>query len=74
MDSSMRQKRAQGELGQRSLQGRFDSDRTKLVVDSLYAIAQADGHIGDEELAEIQAISAEFGLDDSGQGSSLPPA
>ena len=74
MDISMMQKRAQTELSHQSLHGSFDTDRKKLLVDSLYAIAQADGHIGDDELAEIQAISAEFGLDGSSQGSSIPHA
>jgi uncharacterized tellurite resistance protein B-like protein len=64
MDISMMQKRAQVEMGGNNLKGGLDIDRKQLLIDSLYAIAQADGRVGDEELVEIRAISAEFGLED----------
>jgi putative ABC transport system ATP-binding protein len=63
MDISMMQKRAQTELSsQGSIEG-FDGERKKLLVDSLYAIAEADGRVSEEELQEIHAITAEFGLE-----------
>jgi uncharacterized tellurite resistance protein B-like protein len=73
MDISMMQKRAQVELSNQSALGSFDMDRKKLLVDSLYAIAQADGHVGDEELVEIRAISAEFGLEGASPESTVSP-
>ncbi len=42
----------------------FDHERSRHFIDSLYAIANADGRIADEEVAEIRAIAAEFGLED----------
>jgi len=33
-------------------------------VESLYAIANADGNVSPEELHEIKTIAAEFGLSD----------
>jgi tellurite resistance protein len=32
------------------------------LLDSLYAIARADGNVSGEEISEIEAIAAEFGL------------
>jgi uncharacterized membrane protein YebE (DUF533 family) len=40
----------------------FDEDRSKHFVNSLHAIAKADGITTGEELEEIEAIIAEFGL------------
>jgi len=73
MDISMMQKRAQAEMSGQNLKGGLDIDRKQLLIDSLYAIAQADGHVGDEELVEIRAISAEFGLQDKGREGTPPP-
>jgi putative ABC transport system ATP-binding protein len=73
MDISMMQKRAQAELSNQNLHSTFDADRKKILIDSLYAIAQADGHVRDEELIEIHAIAAEFGLEDTSPESTLPP-
>jgi len=43
----------------------FDNrERSRHFLDSLYAIANADGHISQEEVAEIQEIAHEFGLQD----------
>jgi uncharacterized tellurite resistance protein B-like protein len=38
------------------------TERHRLFVESLYTIARADGHVVDEELQEIEAIAAEFGV------------
>ena len=67
MDISMMQKRAQAELSDKSLGHSIEGQRKKALVDSLYAIAEADGRVSDEELVEIRAIAAEFGLDDTRQ-------
>ena len=45
-----------------------DDERTQHFLDSLYAIAQADGISTSEELREIEAIAAEFGLSAKGPG------
>ncbi|MEM9254786.1 MAG: ATP-binding cassette domain-containing protein [Pseudomonadota bacterium] len=61
MELSLMQKRAQSELNSQTgvpLAG----DRRALLIKSLYAIAEADGGVSDEERAEIDAIAAEFGL------------
>jgi putative ABC transport system ATP-binding protein len=42
----------------------FDLERSGHFIDSLYAIANSDGTISEEEEAEIAAIAAEFGLED----------
>ena len=63
MEMSMMQKRAQAELSNQSTQEGFDGERKQLLVDSLYAIAEADGRVSEEELQEIHAITAEFGLE-----------
>ena len=63
MEMSMMQKRAQTELSNQSTQEGFDGERKQLLVDSLYAIAEADGRVSEEELQEIHAITAEFGLE-----------
>jgi len=44
-------------------QAGFDVERSRHFIDSLYAIANADGHIGEEELTEIRNIAREFGLE-----------
>lgn len=36
--------------------------RQVLILESLYAIAHADGIVSSEELVEIEAIAKEFGL------------
>lgn len=63
MEMSMMQKRAQTELSNQGTQEGFDGERKQLLVDSLYAIAEADGRVSEEELQEIHAITAEFGLE-----------
>ena len=62
MDMSMMQQRAQTEFGSDGSHEGFDVERKKLLIDSLYAIAEADGQASEEELEEIQVIAAEFGL------------
>ncbi len=42
----------------------FDDEKSRHFIDSLYAIANADGHISPEEVSEINAIAHEFGLKD----------
>ncbi len=65
MDISMMQKRAQANISDSDLAQSFEGQRKKALVDSLYAIAEADGRVSEEELAEIRAIAAEFGIEDS---------
>jgi len=67
MDISMMQKHAQPALSNQVVQGSFEGERKKVLIDSLYAIAEADGSVSDEELEEIRAIAAEFGLEDTRQ-------
>ena len=63
MEMSMMQKRAQVELSSDSPQQGFDGERKQLLVSALYAIAEADGRVSEEELQEIHAITTEFGLE-----------
>ena len=58
----MMEKRARSGLDNRIHNPAFDEDRGKHFLESLYAIARADGVVSDEETLEIQAIAAEFGL------------
>jgi tellurite resistance protein len=62
MEISMMQKRAKTGLDNRISQSTFDEIRAQHFLDSLYAIARADGKTSSEELIEIEAIAAEFGL------------
>ena len=65
MELSMMQKRAKAGIDNRINNPAFDSDRTEHFLNSLYAIAQADGAQTPEELAEIEPIAAEFGISTS---------
>ncbi len=61
MELSMMQKRAiSSGLNPQGMQ----ADRAEHFVESLYAIANADGNVSPEELHEIKTIAAEFGLTD----------
>jgi tellurite resistance protein len=40
----------------------LDKNRAEHFLESLYAIARADGITSGEELTEIEAIATEFGL------------
>ena len=62
MELSMMQKRAKSGINNISLNPAFDEDRGKHFLDSLYAIAGADGNVSGDEVIEIEAIAAEFGL------------
>jgi putative ABC transport system ATP-binding protein len=62
MELSMMQKRAQMKIDNKVESSVFDQERTQHFLDSLYAIAQADGISTSEELREIEAIAVEFGL------------
>jgi putative ABC transport system ATP-binding protein len=62
MELSMMQKRAKSGLDNRLIGPAFDKDRSKHFVNSLHAIAKADGITTGEELEEIEAIIKEFGL------------
>lgn len=64
MELAMMQKRAQSELSVDATDSAFDGDRKSHFVESLYAIARSDGHVSEEELAEIGEIVREFGLED----------
>jgi len=63
MELAMMQKRAQSEMNVDTPNASLDGDRQTHFVESLYAIADADGNISEEELAEIDAIVKEFGLE-----------
>ncbi len=62
MELSMMQKRATSGSGSGDMSPAFDNERAKHFLESLHAIAQADGITSSEELDEIEAIAAEFGL------------
>jgi len=62
MELSMMQKRAKAGLDNRMENPVLDKDRAEHFLNSLYAIAQADGATTSEELIEIESIAAEFGL------------
>jgi putative ABC transport system ATP-binding protein len=62
MELSMMLKRTKADLDNRIANPAFDKDRAEHFMESLYAIARADGAVSGEELAEIDAIAAEFGL------------
>lgn len=62
MEMSMMQRRAKAGIDNRINNPAFDAERAEHFIDSLYAIAQADGVASSEELIEIESIAAEFGL------------
>ena len=62
MELSMMQKRAKAGIDNRVMNPALDKDRAEHFLNSLYAIAQADGVTSSEEIVEIEAIAAEFGL------------
>lgn len=63
MELSMMQNRALSTTDTSVEHSALIADRTAHFIDSLYAIAQADGVVGSEEISEIKAIAAEFGID-----------
>lgn len=63
MELSMMQRRVRAGISDRVNNPFADSERGDHLVKSLYAIAQADGKVSSEEIQEIQAIAAEFGVD-----------
>jgi putative ABC transport system ATP-binding protein len=67
MELSMMQKRAKAGLDNRMVNPALDKDRAEHFLNSLYAIAQADGITSSEEIIEIETIAAEFGLTASNQ-------
>ena len=62
MEMSMMQGRARSRIDNRITNPVFDEKRTEHFLDSLHAIAQADGIATSEELVEIDTIALEFGL------------
>ena len=66
MELSMMQRRAQSRVDNKIVNPAFDEDRTRHLLDSLYAMAQADGISTSAELLEIESIAAEFGLTTKG--------
>jgi tellurite resistance protein len=66
MELSMMQRRAKAGIDGRVANPALNKDRAKHFLESLYAIAQADGKTSGEELAEIEAIATEFGLTKNG--------
>jgi hypothetical protein len=65
MELSMMQKRARAGMDNRMVNPALDKDRAQHFLNSLYAIAQADGITSSEEIVEIETIAAEFGLTSS---------
>jgi putative ABC transport system ATP-binding protein len=70
MELSMMQKRAKAGIDNRIENPAFDNDRAEHFLNSLHAIAQADGIKSNEELVEIESIAVEFGLTPSGNSES----
>jgi putative ABC transport system ATP-binding protein len=62
MEMSMMQGRAKSRIDNSIMNPAFDDERSEHFLNSMYAIAQADGIATSEELFEIDAIAAEFGL------------
>ena len=62
MEFSMMQGRAKSRIDSRILNPALNEERADHFLRSLHAIAQADGITTSEELTEIDAIAAEFGL------------
>lgn len=62
MELSMMQGRARSQINDRIANRAFDEERSAHFLESLQAIAHADGITTTEELIEIDAIAAEFGL------------
>lgn len=62
MELSMMLKRTKAGLDNRNRNPVLDESRSEHFMESLYAIARADGAVSSEELVEIEAIAAEFGL------------
>ena len=62
MEMSMMQGRARSRVDDRIVNPALDEERSAHFLESLEAIAQADGITTTEELIEIDAIAAEFGL------------
>jgi tellurite resistance protein len=74
MEMSMMQKRAKTGLDNRISNPALDDNRAQHFLDSLHAIAVADGSASAEELIEIDAIAAEFGLHSDDEPQSDEPA
>jgi energy-coupling factor transporter ATP-binding protein EcfA2 len=65
MEISLMQRHAQAEDRTPVLsRAGFDRKKSRHFIDSLYAIANSDGQISDEEEAEIRVIAGEFGLEE----------
>ena len=62
MELSMMLKRTKSGVDTRIENPALDADRASHFLDSLHAIARADGKVTSEELMEIDTIAAEFGL------------
>lgn len=62
MEMSMMQGRARSRIDNRIVNPALDEGRTEHFLNSLHAIARADGIATSEELIEIDTIAAEFGL------------
>ena len=62
MELSMMLKRTESGIDNRVKNAALDEDRSRHFVESLHAIANADGMMSSEEAVEIDAIVSEFGL------------
>ena len=64
MEISLMQRHSHApEISTQSPGREFDQQRSRQFVESLYAIANADGHVSVEEVREIEDIAREFGLE-----------
>jgi putative ABC transport system ATP-binding protein len=68
MELSMMQSRSRSGHTDRLKHARLDQERGQQLIQSLHAIAQADGRVSTEEVVEIQTIAREFGLDTDDTG------
>jgi len=66
MELSMMQKRAYAGASGKPIVPAIDINRSRHFIDSLYALARADGKVSVEELREIESIATEFGIDNRG--------
>jgi putative ABC transport system ATP-binding protein len=62
MELSMMQRRAKSGSREGDTSRTFDKERGEHFIQSLYAIAEADGSVSAAEIVEIQSIAAEFGI------------
>jgi putative ABC transport system ATP-binding protein len=72
MELSMMLKRTESGLENRLDNPALNEDRAEHFLDSLFAIARADGKVSSEELMEIESIASEFGITQAARSKSRP--